>query len=72
MINIYVYIAITSQEMFTHITRDAITALEMFTQQQLPQQGEGGGLITFIHHAIRYTDTTDITQNLINPDTTVK
>ena len=36
------------------------------------RHGDGGGLITFIHHTIRYTDTTDITQNLINPDTTVE
>ena len=33
---------------------------------------KAGGLITFIHHTIRYTDTTDVTQNLINPDTTVE
>ena len=36
------------------------------------RQGEGGGLITLIHHTIRYTDTTDITQNLNNPDITVE
>ena len=26
------------------------------------RQGEGGRLITFIHHTIRYTDTTDVTK----------
>ena len=30
------------------------------------------GLITFIHHTIRYTDTRDVTPNLINPDITVE
>ena len=36
------------------------------------RQGEGGGLITYVHHTIRYTDTTDATQNLTNPDTTAE